>query len=188
MECNAIWTRVGDSDGYAPDVTDRSPSWADAALARLSALEDNWDDNGAMAPTATAIQSVKGFLWIWGTHPRRPRVWESPDGGVMLEWYAPGASLVIEFDANGDGFAWVTTDRTEVDGSIQEISDDVGETLMKLWADMSERRTHQSRPSDPHRCFNCGKTLDLDDVQRSREFCPERECQVAEAESQYVSA
>ena len=133
---------VGISTAILPNVTDLNPSWADEALARLSELEDNWDDNGALAPTAIAIQSIKGFLWIWGTHPRRPRVWGSPDGGVMLEWYAPGASLVIEFEANGDGFGWVTTDRIEVDGPIREIGDDVGEVLMKLWADMSERRVH----------------------------------------------
>ena len=105
----------------------------------------------------------------------------------MLEWYTPETSLVLEFEAGGEGFAWVMTGDIEVDGRIQEIGDDVGQALMKLWADMSERRVHQSRPSEPFRCFNCGEVLDLDDVQRDREYCANRECQAVEAESVYAS-
>ena len=156
-------------------------SWADEVLARLSGYEDNWDNRGAKAPEPSAVQSVRSFLWIWGTHPRRPSARGTPEGGVILEWYSDSASVILDFGPSGEVCAEALTPLFESDGPLRLIGDDVGAALMELWADMSARHVRQSRPSEPLRCLNCGGALDLDDIQRGRKHCPKPDCQAAEA-------
>ncbi len=63
----------------------------DIKLDNLRELKDDWDNDGAVAPTEEAIQLAERILNMMQDTPAR--VEPCTDGGVLLTWSAPGIEI-----------------------------------------------------------------------------------------------
>lgn len=139
---NQIWTTVEDVAGnnwgssseafsapIAGQVVDRE-RWHAAykMLARLSALHQNWDEDGAPAPSplclATARRLLEKIEQETGSAP--DRIVPAPGGEILIEWHAPGFYLEAEIAT-----PWIVEWMKQVgDGPVQhwdwDLLDELG--------------------------------------------------------------
>lgn len=67
-------------------------------FAEIRNLNDNWDEQGAMAPEHNIVESAIIFCSRLVTCPS-PSVSPTLEGGIQLEWTCRNRSLEIEFEA-----------------------------------------------------------------------------------------
>lgn len=86
-------------------------TWLDLAqaLAGFVALEDDWDGQGAVAPSPQIIIVARGLLIELRDNTSLPppsRVAACPMGGILFEWQWPGSYLDAEITPTGE-VAWM---------------------------------------------------------------------------------
>jgi len=86
------------------------PLWLPAVLGRLSViggLADNWDGDGAKAPSDVALTAALGVLLkLLGRESATPAVVPTPEGGIQFEWHDAGWDVEVEVDPYGTADAW----------------------------------------------------------------------------------
>jgi hypothetical protein len=72
-------------------------------LRRIVSYQDDWDGNGAVAPSPEVLRTVRQFMDRWSREDRLPpgRIVASPAGSVVLEWREGGRYLEAEIDEPG---------------------------------------------------------------------------------------
>lgn len=67
-------------------------------LSHMLALRDNWDGEGALAPTRDTVLSLSDLLQQLRSHlwPAPARVVTGPNGEVVVEWQETGGYLELE--------------------------------------------------------------------------------------------
>jgi hypothetical protein len=84
--------------------------WYKQVAARIygfTALEDDWDGEGARAPLMATLDLAARFAWITAQAGMRPSVGLASDGSVVFEWNDPSARAVA-VDVRPDGSAETT--------------------------------------------------------------------------------
>jgi hypothetical protein len=113
------------------DASDRA-RWRRGALARLAriaALENDWDSYGARPISGAVVALVEHLLEV-SAQPKvpEPAVVPTPDGGVQLEWHIRGLDLEVAVAPSAAGallvsledeWAHEVTEETLLPGSAQ---------------------------------------------------------------------
>ncbi len=113
-------------------------NWLNTQIARLEALEDNWDGYGADALAPAALQRAHNFLELVGKQaalPPKPWVSLTNGGGVWLEWDTSRVDFIIEIAPSGLVGAHAATPSFEFDGLLAEHLDDAKRAWAQLISD-----------------------------------------------------
>lgn len=109
-----------------------APSAVIELLAPLTALEENWDGYGALAPTQGALKVAADVLGEWTRGVLPPQVMPSVGGGVLLEWETRDVDLVIDVAAEGGVSVYVRACGKESEGSFEEHRHEAEQALALL--------------------------------------------------------
>lgn len=106
------------------DLFDRPNVYAE--LSAHGAMVDNWDGEGARAPTHIAIAMCQH--WIDGLPAwwPQPSIYPSVEGGVIMEWNHDKVDLFLTFDNSGQVEAdanWygINTSKRDIDDALDVI-------------------------------------------------------------------
>ena len=105
------------------------PNRAVVALQRLFYLYDNWDGHHALAPGRPALEASAQLITRLPTWLPAPDVHASTEGGVLIEWEATDAQLLISISP--DGRARVVIDDADgtFEGPLEADADRVSKAL-----------------------------------------------------------
>jgi len=101
-------------------------------LAPLTALEENWDGYGALAPSAGALKAAEDVLVEWGRSVPPPQVMASVEGGVLLEWESRDVDLVVDVGAEGGVSVYVRACDVENEGPLDDHRQEAERALTLL--------------------------------------------------------
>lgn len=86
-----------------PQVRLRGPR---SQIRQFRQLKNNWDGQGASAPSSNAIRSASRLLDLWPTGLMGvPDLSILADGGISLEFFSDSGTLLGVIDVHGDGLA-----------------------------------------------------------------------------------
>lgn len=101
-------------------------------LAPLAVLDDDWDGNGALAPTAGVLRVATDLLGVWMKDAPPPQAMASVGGGVLLEWESYEADLVIEVGVDDSVNVFVRVRGVEYEGPLHEHQQNAEHALALL--------------------------------------------------------
>ena len=89
-----------------PAILDGEPAWLTPVrqgFARVAALEDNWDGEGArrIAP-AMLERALKSLEQLLPRHAFPPNIVPTHQAGIQFEWHRSGKDLEIELAPSGE--------------------------------------------------------------------------------------
>lgn len=118
----------GGDSGYAPPRANPAQEMISERLSRLRSMHDDWDRQGALRPDQRVIDEVSKILRVAldGVEaPAAPFLVPLADGGVQVEWHAPGQSLEVAFYPGGERFGCLEDESldAEIEAEGSEATD-----------------------------------------------------------------
>lgn len=106
------------------------PSWLDQVVERINALallDEGWDGEQARPLTReAALAALNALLEVMWPDSPAPSVVPMYDGGLQLEWHAPGLDIELTSAPDGTRQVWIAaTSGLEIDNDFRYVVEDL---------------------------------------------------------------